>query len=83
MIRRALVIFMVASSSTALFAQSNNYVYDTTTNSTATNTNVNTSTSTATNNNFNTQKQATAAFSVCTVAGVTGHWYHRVSVCEN
>ncbi len=60
MIRRALVIFCVASCSTSLvLAQSapTSYVYDTTTNSTSTststNTNNNTSTSTSTNTNVN------------------------------
>jgi len=47
-------LLLLAFVPVAAFAQSNNYVYDTTTNSTNTNTNVNTSTSTATNNNFNT-----------------------------
>ena len=60
MIRRALVIFCVASCSTSLvLAQSapTSYVYDTTTNSTSTSTNTNnnnnTSTSTSTNTNVN------------------------------
>lgn len=58
MIRRALVIFCVASCSTSLvLAQSapTSYVYDTTTNSTSTSTNNNnnTSTSTSTNTNVN------------------------------
>lgn len=58
MIRRALVIFCVASCSTSLvLAQSapTSYVYDTTTNSTSTSTNNNnnTSTSTSTNTNIN------------------------------
>jgi hypothetical protein len=60
MIRRALVIFCVASCSTSLvLAQSapTSYVYDTTTNSTATSTNTNNnnnvSTSTSTNTNVN------------------------------
>lgn len=58
MIKRALVIFCVASCSSSLvLAQSapTSYVYDTTTNSTSTNTNVNqnTSTSTSTNTNIN------------------------------
>jgi len=60
MIRRALVIFCVASCSTSLvLAQSapTSYVYDTTTNSTSNSTNnnnnVNTSTSTSTNTNVN------------------------------
>jgi hypothetical protein len=58
MIRRALVIFCVASCSTSLvLAQSapTSYVYDTTTNSTSnnTNTNNNTSASTSTNTNVN------------------------------
>lgn len=51
MIRRALVIFVVASSIPALVtAQTTNYVYDTTT----TSTNTNTSTSTSNNTNVNT-----------------------------
>lgn len=58
MIRRALVIFCVASCSSSLvLAQATNYVYDTTTNSTSsstnTNNNNNTSTSTSTNTNIN------------------------------
>lgn len=58
MIKRALVIFCVASCSTSLvLAQSTSYVYDTTTNSTAvstnTNNNTNASTSTSTNTNIN------------------------------
>lgn len=58
MIRRALVIFCVASCSTSMvLAQSapTSYVYDTTTNSTSTsaNNNTNTSTSTSTNTNIN------------------------------
>lgn len=56
MIKRALVIFCVASSSTSLvLAQTapTSYVYDTTTNSTATNTNVNTSTNTSTSTSTN------------------------------
>lgn len=54
MIKRALVIFVVASSIPALVtAQTTNYVYDTTTNSTSVNTNTNTSTSTNVNQNIN------------------------------
>jgi hypothetical protein len=56
MIRRALVIFCVASCSTSMvLAQSapTSYVYDTTTNSTAVSTNNNTNTSTSTNTNVN------------------------------
>jgi len=61
MIKRALVIFCVASCSSSLvLAQATNYVYDTTTNSTSTSTNTNnnnntnTSTSTATSTSTNT-----------------------------
>lgn len=56
MIKRALVIFCVASCSSSLVlaqAAPTTYVYDTTTNSTATNTNTSTSTNTNINQNIN------------------------------